>query len=81
VSAPIRRTIRWATSLFAIGWGLIYLNSAVASAWVASGPPNKYPELWVRQSYWHLGYATACFAVAAAVIWIFRARGYFGTAV
>ena len=81
MSAPIRRTIRWAISLFAIGWGLIYLNSAVFSAWVATAPPNKYPELWMRQAYWHFGYATACFVVAVAVIWVFRARGRFGTAV
>ena len=44
---------------------LLYLNSAVYSAWVSGGPPNPYPLGWSRRALGHL-----CFALASLFIGI-----------
>jgi hypothetical protein len=80
VTAPIRKTLRWAVSLVSIAYGLLYLNSAAFYAWVATGPPNQHPDLWMRQARWQFMVAAGLIAVGAAVIWFFRPRGPFGAA-
>jgi hypothetical protein len=47
--------------------GLLYLNSAAFSFWVAGGPPNDFPESWIQRGIWHLCIAFALFSVGAAV--------------
>lgn len=39
---------------------LLYLNSAIYSAWVSGGPPNPYPLGWSRRAIGLL-----CFAMAS----------------
>lgn len=49
---------------------LLYLNSALYSAWVSGGPPNPYPIGWSRRALGHF-----CFSLAALLIGIALFKG------
>jgi hypothetical protein len=49
----LRNVARWAVLLVALLVAAIYLNSAAFSAWVASGPPTPFPEVWAQRSLAH----------------------------
>lgn len=55
-----RQVVRWSVLLMFIVLAILYLNSAVYSAWVSGGPPNPYPIGWSRRALGHI-----CFALAA----------------
>jgi len=65
--------LRWAILLGCIALGLLYLNSAVFSAWVAGGPPTDYPESWLHRAVLRFCIAVALFLVGTAAFrWISR---------
>ena len=53
---------RWVLLITFVGLGLLYLNSAAASAWVSGGPPNEYPHAWAQRSLIHFCYSVALIA-------------------
>ncbi len=55
-------SIRWAFLLGLIASGLLYLNSAAYSAWVAGGPPNDYPHAWEQRALVHFGISISLMA-------------------
>ena len=59
-SSVFRRLAKWLALIAFIIVALLYLNSAIYSAWVSGGPPNPYPLGWSRRAAGQL-----CFALAA----------------
>ena len=59
-SSVFRRLIMWLVLITLIIVALLYLNSAIYSAWMSAGPPNPYSLGWSRRAIGHL-----CFALAA----------------
>lgn len=59
-SSIFRQLTRWLVLTAFIIVALLYLNSAIYSAWVSGGPPNPNPIGWSRRAIGHL-----CFALAA----------------
>ncbi len=57
---------------------MLYLNSAVYSAWVSGGPPNPYPIGWSRRALGHLGFAMAALFVGVGLFKGIRTLPKFG---
>ncbi len=57
-----RNVIRWVLLLGLIALGLLYLNSAAFSAWVAGGPSNDYPHAWAQRALVHFGISISLIA-------------------
>lgn len=55
------RTLRVLIGFGFLGWGLFVLNHSFYSFWLASGPPNDYPEVWYQQGIISGSYAVALF--------------------
>lgn len=66
----IKQVIRWLVLVAFVVLSLLYLNSALYSAWVSGGSPNPYPIGWSRRAIGHL-----CFALAALLIGIGLFKG------
>ena len=43
------RTVRIGITIALVGWGLLVLNHCIYSFWLASGPPNDYPNVWYQR--------------------------------
>ena len=69
-----RSATRWLALVAFLILAALYLNSAMYSAWLSSGPPTDYPEGWMRRAQGQL-----CFAIAAALMGgaMFRLIGAF----
>ena len=67
--------LRWIALLGGIGWGLAWLNSAVAFAWAASGPPNPNPEGWLFGAVTALIWAGTGIAAGITVFVALRPSG------
>jgi hypothetical protein len=61
----VQRLASWAVALGFVVLGLLYLNGAIFSAWVAGGPPNAHPLGWERRALGQLSFSAACFVLAA----------------
>jgi len=58
-TSAVRQIIRWCVLLAFVCLALLYLNSAVYSAWVSGGPPNPYPIGWSRRALGHFSFSAA----------------------
>jgi hypothetical protein len=47
-----------------VALGLLYLNGALFSLWVAGGPPNPHPLGWERRALGQLSFSVASFMLA-----------------
>ena len=54
----------WVLALGFVAFGVLYLNGAAFSAWVAGGPPNEHPLGWERRALGQLSFSVASFALA-----------------
>jgi hypothetical protein len=70
----MRTIARWVILLCTIVLAALYLNSAAASAWVAIGPPNAFPDAWTHRAVTHLCTAGA---LLFAGVGAFRGIGSF----
>jgi hypothetical protein len=70
----IRSFSKWIVLLAFIALALLYLNSAIYSAWVSGGPPNPYPVGWSRRALGHLSFSLAATFLGAS---LFRGIGHF----
>ncbi len=52
-----RSASAWVALLGAVLASLLYLNSAVYSAWLGGGPPTTIREAWMQRAFAHLCYA------------------------
>ena len=59
------KLLRWCCLLVAIGVGLLFLNDAFFSAWVAGGPPGEHKLGWERRSQGSAAFAFASFFAGA----------------
>lgn len=64
-TSAVRQGARWCALFVFVCIALLYLKSAVYSAWMSGGPPNPYPIGWSRRALGHL-----CFSAAALFIGI-----------
>ncbi|PAV27490.1 hypothetical protein CF392_00320 [Tamilnaduibacter salinus] len=62
-----KRIMRWFLLVLFIVAALIFLNSALFSAWNAGGPPSDYAEAWGQRALVHLGYSGALFIAGVAI--------------
>jgi len=53
--------IRWTLLILFAAASLLYLNSAMASAWVSGGPPTEYAKAWGQRGIIHFGYFVGLF--------------------
>lgn len=60
----IQKAASWVLCLGFVGFGLLYLNGALFSAWVAGGPPNPNPLGWERRALGQLSFSLASFILA-----------------
>lgn len=67
VTGVLRSVIRWVILASCIVMGLLYLNGAAFSFWVAGGPPNDFPESLVQRGIWRICLAFALFFIGSAV--------------
>jgi hypothetical protein len=56
--------LRWTLLVVLSGLGLVLLNHALFSFWVAGGPPGSFKLGWLRHAYASLGFAVATFFTA-----------------
>lgn len=58
---------RWLVTIAFVALSLIFLNSALGSAWIAAGPPTQFKAAWEHRALEHLlrSVAFALFALAA----------------
>lgn len=66
MAGALRSLIRWLTLAGCVVMGLIYLNGAAFSFWLAGGPPNDFPEAWVQRGIWRLCLAVSMFLIGFA---------------
>jgi hypothetical protein len=59
--------LRWIILILFLAGALLYLNSAMFSAWVSGGPPTEYPEAYLQQAVRHFYYFVA---LASTGIWL-----------
>lgn len=64
--SPLRsqRIASWVVCLGFVALGLLYLNAAFFSAWVAGGPPNTNPVGWERRALGQLSVSVASFILS-----------------
>lgn len=62
----IRKFASLGVSLGLLALGLLYLNNAFFSLWVASGPPNAHPMGWERRALGQLAWSVAAFTFSGA---------------
>jgi hypothetical protein len=74
VANTLRASLRWIALALGVAAALYFLNSALFSAWMSSGPPNPYPAGWALRSKSQLLY---CVATLVAGIAVFRAAGQY----
>lgn len=67
------RILRRLLLLLSVGLGLVFLNDAVFSGWVAGGPPGDHELGWGRRSLGSL-----CFALASLLAGAFLIRALSG---
>jgi hypothetical protein len=60
----VQGTASWVLMLGFMVLGLMYLNGAFFSAWVAGGPPNSHPLGWERRALGQLAFSLASFTLA-----------------
>jgi hypothetical protein len=53
----VRTSIQWCAPLGLIALGVLYLNSALYSAWISGGPPNNYSIAWAHRALVHFGFS------------------------
>jgi hypothetical protein len=70
-----RRLARWLALTAGIGWGLLWLNSAAASAWLATGPPNPNPEGRLFSAVTALTFSALYIVLGVAVFVALRPSG------
>lgn len=76
-----RSFLRWSVLVLGIGLALLYLNSAAFSAWVATGPPNDYPEAWLQRAFGHLCIAMGVFLVSVVLFRLIKPGARIGSVV
>jgi hypothetical protein len=60
----LQRIASWVVCVGFAVLGLLYLNGAFFSAWVAGGPPTEYPLGWERRALGQLSFSVASFLLA-----------------
>ena len=68
----MRKVSRLLLLLVGIGLSLVYLNSAVYSAWAAGGPPTDNPEGWMFRAVNHFALALAFLSAGIASFLLLR---------
>jgi hypothetical protein len=67
-----RTLLRWILLISGIIWGVVQLNGAAFSAWVAGGPPTTDPEGWQFVAGNRLAWASASFLAASGMFVLLR---------
>ena len=60
----VQRCASWIVCIGFVVLGLLYLNGAIFSAWVAGGPPNSNSLGWERRALGELSFSLAAFVLA-----------------
>ncbi len=58
--------VRWVALVAGVSVAVLYLNSALFSAWVSGGPPTPVPLAWRNSAFTHLCYSAAALLIAFA---------------
>ena len=64
--------LSWILLTAGIVWGLVQLNGAAFSAWVAGGPPSSNPEGWLFVAGNRLVWAAASFLAGVGLFVLLR---------
>jgi hypothetical protein len=69
----VQVTASWVLMVGFVVLGLMYLNGAFFSAWVAGGPPNPHPLGWERRALGQLAFSLASFTLAVGSFMLVQA--------
>ena len=71
-TTTIRQVARWGFLAAFVCLSLMYLNSALYSAWASFGPPTPYPLVWARRAAEHLSFSGASLFAGLGLFFVIR---------